>query len=929
MIIVAPRPVVEHGLTGQRANGLTANRYCKCPAILINSVIIVIRLNHLKEFKKTMAEQNPEQLHAVRGKWRRLIERLLNGTHDHFLCNLPARPGMIPWLLERLFNGIVLDRKQQDVVRRLPNDAVVIYTIKYKSYFEYLFYHTRFRTEKLRVPELGFGFRFLLLQPTARLLRALLAHLDWYFTHWQRMDPYTGGYVGRQFQQGRAGLLPLVEKHGFYRRFVKAQTDPLRFLMELQQSIDRPIYLIPSLMFFSKSPESGTVRLRDIFLGTEQRPRLLRRLLTLLRQPGKVFVEISQPLDLKQFILDHGTSASNLEYLALKLRHKLLVQHNRHRQSITGPVVKSHEEIKENILSSDRLRQFMAQHAKSRDEALHVIRKQADGFLDEIAAKYNYFFIRCVSGIVGWLMNTMYDGTVVDTESIHQIKIMSQRGPLVLVPCHKSHIDYLILSWVLFKNNMPCPHVAAGKNLSFWPLGPIFRAGGAFFLRRTFRGAVLYSRVFSEYIHKLLEEGFNLEIFIEGGRSRTGKLLMPKLGFLSILLNAYKNKACDDMIFVPVFIGYDQILEENAYLHEIEGGKKEPESLLQVLKARRFLKQRFGKIYINFHEPLSLKEILQNYDSALADMPQKTQNELCRNMGWRLINAIDQVSVVTPHALVAAAILNCPAKRFGKEDIFQIIDVYSSLLFAIKAKLADTLVMDHRRACEQALESYVQRKIIEISGGEKNMPQELVQYTLPASKRLQLEYYKNNCIAYFVPSAFTALAILEKDAFQFSAADLHDRYRFLRHLFKYEFAYDVQRPGEYFVRKTVKSFIDDAILMPHQSLPDTYQITSSGLRKLKLLARFLKTYFESYWVTLHFFKHTPRDKARAKDHMKKIQAIGSTMLKNQEIELTESLSKINFENGISFFTTQGVKGAEDAEAIEQFEQTLRNYLAIV
>jgi glycerol-3-phosphate O-acyltransferase len=876
-----------------------------------------------------MAEHKPGLLHRGCAKWRRLIERLLDETHEHFLCYLPARQGMIPWLLERLFNGIVLDHKQQDVVRRLPPDAIVVYTIKYKSYFEYLFYYTRFRTEKLRVPELGFGYRFLLMQPLAKFLRTLLAHVDWYLTHWRRMDPYASGYLRQQLMGGRAALLPLVEKHGFYRRFVKAHTDPLRFLIDLQQSIDRPIYLVPNLMFFSKSPKSGNVRLRDIFLGPEQRPGLVRRLVTLLRQPGKVFVEVSPPLDLQQFMLKHNTGGNNLEYLALKLRHQLLVQHNRHRQSITGPVIKSHEEIKENILASERLRQFMAHHAKSRNEALHVIRKQADGFLDEIAAKYNYFFISCVSGIVGWLINAMYDGTVVDTESIRQIKIMSQRGPLVLVPCHKSHIDYLILSWVLFKNNMPCPHVAAGKNLSFWPLGPIFRSGGAFFLRRTFRGAVLYSRVFSEYIHKLLEEGFNLEIFIEGGRSRTGKLLMPKLGFLSILLNSFKNRACSDMIFVPVFIGYDQILEESAYLHEIEGGKKEPENLLQVLKARRFLKQRFGKIYINFHEPLSLKEILQDYDSPLAEMPQKTQNELCRNLGWRLINAIDQVSVVTPHALMAAAILNCPARRFSKDDIFNIVDVYSSLLFAMKAKLADTLLMDQRRACEQALDTYLQRKIVEISGGEKNMPPELVQYTLPASKRLQLEYYKNNCIAYFIPSAFTALAILEKDAFQFSAADLHDRYRFLRHLFKYEFAYDVQRPGEYFVRKTLKSFIDDAILMPHQSLPDTYQITSSGLRKLRLLARFLKTYFESYWVTLHFFKQTPRAKMRARDHMKKIQAIGNTMLKNQEIELVESLSKINFENGISFFTTQGVKGLEDSEAIEEFEQTIRNYLAFI
>ncbi len=876
-----------------------------------------------------MAEHAKELWNKWCTKRRQWIGRLINETHDHFLFFLPARQGLVFWLLERLFNGINLDQGQQENLRRLPPDAIRIYTIKFKSYFEYLFYHTRYRVEKLPIPEIGFGYRFILLQPIARLFRSILAHGDWFLSHWHRRDPYAGCYLRQELLDGRAALLPLVEKHGFYRRFVKAQTDPLRFLVDMQQTIDRPIYLIPHLMFFSKSPATGTLRLRDVFLGTEQRPGLLRRFITLFRHPGKVFVEISQPLDLQQFILKHNTGGSNTEYLALKLRHQLLLQHNRHRQSITGPIIKSHEELKESILASDRLRQFVAQHAKSRNEPLHVIRRQADGFLDEIAAKYNYFFISCVSGIVGWLLNTMYDGAVVDTEGLQQLKEMSRRGPLVLVPCHKSHIDYLILSWVLFHHNMPCPHVAAGKNLSFWPMGPMFRAGGAFFLRRSFRGAVLYTRVFSEYIHKLLEEGFNLEIFIEGGRSRTGKLLMPKLGFLSILLNAYKNKACEDMIFVPVFIGYDQILEENAYLHEIEGGKKEPESLLQIIKARRFLKQRYGKIYINFHEPFSLKDILKDYDMPLQDMPQKIQNELCRNMGWRLINCIDKVSVVTPHALVAAAVLNCPTRRFSKDDIFQIVEVYSSLLFSQKAKLTDTLLMDHRRACEQALENYLQRKLIELPGGEKNMPPELSQYMLPPSKRLQLEYYKNNCIAYFVPAALTALAILEIDAFQFSAADLHDRYRCLKNLFKYEFAYDVQRPSEFFVRKMLKSFIDDAILMPHQSLPDTYQITSSGLRKLKLLARFLKTYFESYLVTLHFFKQTARAKARAKDHLKKIQSIGNTMLKNQEIELSESLSRINFQNGINFLASHGVKGSEDIEAIEQHEQTIRRYLAII
>lgn len=865
------------------------------------------------------------------GKWcakrREWTQRLLKGTHHHFQFFLPSKKGLVPWLMERFYNGVILSKEQQETLRNLPPDAIVVYTIKFRSYFEYLFYHTRYRQVKLRVPELGLGFRLWMIQPLSRILRSMLAHIDYFFSHWRNLDPYESGYLSGELLGGRAILMPLVEKKGFYRRFVKAKTDPLRFLIDLQGETDRPILIVPHLMFFSKSPISATPRLRDIFLGTEQRPGLIRRLVILFRQKGRVFAEISQPLDLQHFLSEN--SGGNLEYQALKLRRQLLMQHNRHRQSITGPVVKSQEEIKESILANDRLRQFMTQHAASRDKTLYEVRKEADAYLDEIAAKYSHTFIKFISGPVGWLFKAMYDGAVVDTEGLQKIKTMSQKGPLVLVPCHKSHVDYLVLSWVLFQHNLPCPHIAAGKNLSFWPLGPIFRAGGAFFLRRTFRGARLYSKVFSEYIHKLLEEGFNLELFIEGGRSRTGKLLMPKLGFLSILFNAYKNGACEDMIFVPVFIGYDQILEESAYLHEIEGGKKEPENLSQVIKARRFLKQRYGKIYINFHDPISLNELLGEYDTPFPEMPQKTQNELCRNMGWRMIRAIDEASVVTPHAIVAAALLNYPSKRFTAEELFRVIDTYMHLLYAESAKLTDTLTYDHQRACEQALESYLDRKLVELPDGERNMPAELGQFRVPVNKRMQLEYYKNNCVANFIPAAMTALAILEKDAFQFSAADLHDRYRFLQNHFKYEFAYDVNKDAEALVRKAVKAFIDDAVLMPHRNMPDTYQITSQGLRKLKYFARFLKTYFESYLVVLHFFKQTPRKKARSKDRIKKIQSIGNAMLKNQEIELTESLSKITFENGISLFTSRKVKGSEDGEALEENEKTIRNFLHII
>jgi glycerol-3-phosphate O-acyltransferase len=453
---------------------------------------------------------------------------------------------------------------------------------------------------------------------------------------------------------------------------------------------------------------------------------------------------------------------------------------------------------------------------------------------------------------------------------------------------------------------MPCPLIAAGKNLSFWPLGPLFRSGGAFFIRRSFKGAILYSRVFAAYIHKLLEEGFNIEQFIEGGRSRTGKLLMPKLGLLSILLNAYKDGACDDMILVPVYIGYDRVLEEKSYLDELEGGRKEPESLRQVIEARKFLKKRYGKIYIQFHSPISLNELLQQNDTALAEMDSVHQNELCRNLGHRVLHAIGRSTVVTPHGLVASAILNCAAEKFSADSLMPIIETYLRYLASQKAKLADTLIYDNYHAIQQALISYVQRKFIEPLPGDKDKQASEITYVVRVNKRPNLEYYKNNCVGFFIPAAFTALAIFEADTFRFSSADLHARYAALQDFFKYEFSYDSDQTVSSYVDQSLGSLVDEGILAPHHKTADTYHLTPSGLRKLKLFSIFLKSYFESYWIVLNFFMKTPQNSVKSRDRLKKIEDTGSLMFKRKEIERKEALNNISYKNAVQFVTGRGV-----------------------
>jgi glycerol-3-phosphate O-acyltransferase len=853
-------------------------------------------------------------------------------SQNFFLCYLPKRIGFLAaFILRQVFNGITVSPDQIAVIKELPENAIVIYATKYKSYFDYLFYYTRFQQDDIIAPEIGFNYKVLLWQPVSRLFRILWSYLDYFLKNLSFPDPYLSGYIKNELIGGRAALLSLIDKKSFYRIFVKEQIDPVRYLIEMQKSIDRPIFIVPQLIFFTRKPDKSVPTLVDILFGRGERPGGVRRLIAMLKNPGKVFMEVSQPVDLQQFIRDLDRRQPDIEQQAHFVRRHLLHRMNRHRQTITGPVLKSSQELKESILTGERLRSVMGNYSQTKNIPIYQVHKKADAYIDEIAARYSTGITKVMETFVGFIIKIMFEGVTINKDVLKKIKTMSQEGPLIFAPCHKSHIDYLVLSYMLFHHNMPVPHVAAGKNLSFWPLGPLFRGAGAFFLRRSFKGAALYSKVFAEYIHKLLEEGYNIEFFIEGGRSRTGKLIPPKIGLLSIILDAFKNGACNDMIIVPTFIGYDRILEENAYLHEIEGGQKNPETLLQVIKARKFLKKKYGKIYINFHEPFSIKDFLAKYHPQYEKMDKQAYYELCRHLGYRILNAIDRVTNVTPHALVASVLLNCSKKRFTYKYLMSRLETYMDYLISQQVELSDTLLLDQDYAVGQVINSYLQRKLLRYvskKDGDSGKDASAVNiFQVIENKRPVLEFYKNNCIVYFIPAAFTALSILKKDAFQFSAVDLHTSYAFLQEFFKYEFAHDVDKTPEYLVRKNLKAFVDDAILMPHPTLVDTYNLTSVGYKKLIFFSAFLKTYFESYWIVLNFFMRYSEKYSKPKDRLKKINAIGNRMYKNKEIDRNEALSEITYKNAIAYFLYHKLTNPDNGrEKMDFYTDAIRSNL---
>ncbi|MCA1784658.1 MAG: 1-acyl-sn-glycerol-3-phosphate acyltransferase, partial [Desulfobacteraceae bacterium] len=617
----------------------------------------------------------------TRARIRITIDCLLGDKSDYFTNLYPGNSSYIAGkILNRLIRKLTLDDHNLEKIKSLDQNACIVYASKNKRLFDFLYFHTRLKELNLPYPELGFDLGFFFLLPVKRLLRIWLSHLDYFFHHFTFKDFYGSGYALRELLSGKSGFVCLIEEDDFYNRFIKATPDPLYHLIEFQKHMDTPVIIVPEDIIYVTKPMHKNPGLGDILFGTHEKPGFIKRVNILLRHPEKIRVELARPVNLKEFISRPEIENLDSEFQTHRLRSHLVDILNRQRKSITGPVLKSRQEITEDILTRKSLREFLADYASRKNISLKKTNKKAAAYINEIAANYNLRVINFGNWMLTWIFKNIFEGLMVDQKEINRMREKYTEAPLILVPCHKSHLDYLLLPYVMFRNNMPCPHIAAGKNLSFWPLGPLFRGGGAFFLRRTFKGAELYAKIFAAYLEKLLYEGFNIKIFIEGGRSRTGKLLTPRPGGMAMIIRAFLNGACDNLHFVPIFVGYDRVLEEDAYLKEIEGGSKKPETLKGLINTRKFLKKKYGKVYIRFDEPISIKEYILAENINLSRATDQEFMDFVKHFSYKLMAAINRKGVATPHGIIASAILNSPKNTFTKGQMIERANIYLNTL---------------------------------------------------------------------------------------------------------------------------------------------------------------------------------------------------------------------------------------------------------
>ncbi|MBN1881585.1 MAG: 1-acyl-sn-glycerol-3-phosphate acyltransferase [Deltaproteobacteria bacterium] len=848
---------------------------------------------------------------------------LLMGNHLNWYVSFLGdyKSSLTPLIFNFFAPKVSIPKEDVKTIRELSRQGTVIYAGKNRSSLDFLFFHHRYKMEGLPYPIFGNFINMIWWQPVKSVFRIIISYIYCTIANVPPPNPYQTDYVRRMSEEGHSSILFLRRPSGLLKRFALTERDdPMVYLLEAQKEMTKTIYIVPQMIIFQKSPTREKKNLIDLFFGPKEDPGLIRRIVVFFRYYRRAFIKIGDPVNLREFLEERDSRAD--AHSSYALRRRLLDNIEAEERMIIGPVLKERTELMEMVLFDGDFQRELDDLAEVTGLPVERFRQSAVEMLSEIASDFNITYVRIFDLVLTWVWHNIYNGIEVDMEGLAKIREAGKKAPLILIPCHKSHIDYLMLSYVFLHNNLHIPHIAAGANLSFWPMGHIFRKSGAFFLRRTFKGDRLYPIVFSAYIRTILTQGFSIEFFIEGGRSRTGKLVMPKLGLLSIIINAYLNGYVDDITFVPVFIGYDRIMEESAYIKELSGEKKQKENFRAMLKGRSLLRKRYGRVYINFSEPISIKNFLTDsgYDVRTITKPEIRQ--LQYDLAYRIVYSINEESVVTTTNLVALAFMSHIKGALTWDELCSLVSLYTDYLDYFNARFTDTY-KGRKTAIGEALTELIGERLVQLvkSDIEEEEDEEFEPlFYVPDDRRLHLEYYKNNILHFFLPAAFVSTSLLFRTPGDATEAATTVDFRYLRKIFKFEFIYDLKFSDAERVNQVLAYFEQLGVITKTN---DEYEINPDKREILMAFAGLIHNYLESYLVAAQNLPEYVHKKPKSeRDVMRRLDASGEKMFKRGEITRMEALSPPSYKSALTLMTHEKVL---DTKTVTEGKKTVRYY----
>uniref|UniRef100_A0A8C3CTW3 Dihydroxyacetone phosphate acyltransferase n=1 Tax=Cairina moschata TaxID=8855 RepID=A0A8C3CTW3_CAIMO len=570
--------------------------------------------------------------------------------------------------------------------------------------------------------------------------------------------------------------------------------------------------------------------------------------------------------------------------------------------------------IKTAVLQSEQVQYVIKQLAKEMGESPDIIQEEATEILDEMGhsmqlGAVRFFISFCLSELF-----CKYWSNIVCSVFLFQLQHAIQEHPVVLLPSHRSYVDFLMLSYLLYTYDLALPVIAAGIDfLGMKIVGELLRRAGAFFMRRSFGGNRLYWAVFAEYVKTMLRNGYApIEFFLEGTRSRTAKTLTPKFGLLSIVMEPFFKREVFDTYLVPISISYERILEESLYAYELLGVPKPKESTSGLLKARRILSDNFGTIHIYVGQPVSLRTLASGrinlcpYNLVPRHLPQKPSEdiqEFVSDVAYKMELLQIENMVLSPWVLVAAVLLqNLPAMDFELliektvwlKGLTQTFGGFIEWPDNLCAKKAVTSALALHSNIARLVNGHV---VLNDKGEEDGAIGEIVFKRALAI--LMCGNYRNQLLNVFVRPSLVALALQMTRSFR--KEEVYSCFSILRDVFSDEFIF--------FPGISLKDFEEGCFLLTKCDAIQTTQqeiyLTDKGSVIVSFLSAMFRPFVEGYQLIFRYLSKETREAFTEKQFVPGVRNFVFQLLEKGNTQCYEALSSDMQKNALAALVQMG------------------------
>jgi glycerol-3-phosphate O-acyltransferase len=797
------------------------------------------------------------------------------------------RFGMLARLLVRLlFRSVYVRPESVAHVRQLAEQGTIVYVMRYRSTLDYLLANAIVLREGLPLARFAPGVSTVAFRPLRDMLRWLVRR--------RRGRAATHAACAALVARGEPVLLFMRSQSvpGRRRRaLTAARLGPqyLRDVVRAAHTSERPVFLVPLAIFRGKGFRRKESRIATLLYSVQEAPGEAKRLFTYLWNAEETQLTLGKEVALRDFVAEYRREPE--ERIVRRLARALQIFLYREERLVWGPTLLPRRMVRRQVLRDAEVARLVRRLAAERGASRRRVWREARGYFDEMASNYNGFYFGILEVVFNWLWARVFSG--LEILGLERVVETVKEHPVVLVPCHRSHFDYLILSYIFHMNYLSPPHIAAGDNLSFWPMGPLFRGAGAFFIRRTFDDNELYKLIFRKYLTFLIREGYTQEFFIEGGRTRTGKILTPKLGMLSAIVNAFISGVRRDLYFVPISIHYGRIPEEEAYRREVAGEEKERESLGALLRARSILSRSYGRAYVSFGEPISLNRALgparERFGAGLGDPPiEEEKRRFVQRLGFRLLREVNAVAVAGGTSIGATALLAAPRAACRMADFLASAHALIALLgtqgVPLTASLRRNAESNFREGLAWLEAGGLMQRLVDSGGTVLHVPVE---------KRINLDFYKNNTIHFFLVPSLVTRALLADVPF----SALREHVAWWLDFYRWEFPLPERDTLAGEVARWVAFYREQGAIEGDLVTPDHPVIRVTG--------RILENFREAYLVAVRTVGAQEEWPIADKALVQRMQRHFTTSLLLGDVHHPEGNSMVTFGNALSRLTELG------------------------